>query len=84
MRRRRRWGRRACRGARTARAGHEVLLIEAAEAIGMGISSRNSEVIHAGIYYPPGSLKAQLCVEGRHQLYTFVKATASPPAGSAS
>ncbi len=54
-----------------ARAGHEVLLIEAAEAIGMGISSRNSEVIHAGIYYPPGSLKAQLCVEGRHQLYTF-------------
>ena len=41
-----------------ARAGHEVLLIEAAEAIGMGISSRNSEVIHAGIYYPPGSLKA--------------------------
>lgn len=54
-----------------ARAGHEVLLIEAAEAIGMGISSRNSEVIHAGIYYPPGSLKAQLCVEGRHRLYTF-------------
>lgn len=52
-------------------AGHEVLLIEAAGAIGTGISSRNSEVIHAGIYYPPGSLKAQLCVEGRHQLYAY-------------
>ncbi|BBP58679.1 NAD(P)/FAD-dependent oxidoreductase [Pseudomonas sp. St316] len=54
-----------------ARAGHEVLVIEAAEAIGMGISSRNSEVIHAGIYYSPGSLKARLCVEGRHRLYTY-------------
>lgn len=54
-----------------AQAGHEVLLIEAGEAIGMGISSRNSEVIHAGIYYPPGSLKAQLCVEGRHRLYDY-------------
>jgi len=54
-----------------ARAGHEVLLLEAGEAIGMGISSRNSEVIHAGIYYPPGSLKAQLCVEGRQRLYDY-------------
>ncbi|MCP2073375.1 UNVERIFIED_ORG: L-2-hydroxyglutarate oxidase LhgO [Pseudomonas lini] len=54
-----------------AQAGHEVLLIEAGEAIGIGTSSRNSEVIHAGIYYPPGSLKAQLCVEGRHQLYDY-------------
>ncbi|MBV4551564.1 NAD(P)/FAD-dependent oxidoreductase [Pseudomonas sp. SWRI102] len=54
-----------------ARAGHEVLVIEAAEAIGIGISSRNSEVIHAGIYYPPGSLKARLCVEGRHALYAY-------------
>ncbi|MCJ8206887.1 NAD(P)/FAD-dependent oxidoreductase [Pseudomonas sp. RGM2987] len=52
-------------------AGHEVLLIEAASAIGTVISSRNSEVIHAGIYYPQGSLKAQLCVEGRHQLYAY-------------
>lgn len=54
-----------------ARAGDEVLLIEAGEAIGMGTSSRNSEVIHAGIYYPAGSLKAQLCVEGRHKLYDY-------------
>ena len=54
-----------------ARTGHDVLLIEAGDAIGMGISSRNSEVIHAGIYYPPGSLKAQLCVEGRHRLYDY-------------
>ncbi|MCQ6255429.1 NAD(P)/FAD-dependent oxidoreductase [Pseudomonas sp. Q11] len=54
-----------------AQAGHEVLLIEAGEAIGMGTSSRNSEVIHAGIYYPPGSLKAQLCVEGRQRLYAY-------------
>ncbi len=54
-----------------ARAGREVLLIEAGAAIGTGISSRNSEVIHAGIYYPPGSLKAQLCVEGRRRLYDY-------------
>lgn len=54
-----------------ARAGNEVLLIEAGEAIGIGTSSRNSEVIHAGIYYPPGSLKARFCVEGRHALYAY-------------
>ena len=54
-----------------AQAGHEVLLIEAGGAIGMGTSSRSSEVIHAGIYYPPGSLKARLCVEGRHRLYAY-------------
>lgn len=52
-------------------AGNEVLVIEAGETIGIGISSRNSEVIHAGIYYPPGSLKARLCVEGKHALYAF-------------
>ncbi|SFB57740.1 FAD dependent oxidoreductase [Pseudomonas sp. NFIX10] len=52
-------------------AGHEVLVIEAGEAIGIGTSSRNSEVIHAGIYYPPGSLKARLCVEGRPALYAY-------------
>lgn len=54
-----------------AQAGHEVLVIEAGDAIGTGISSRNSEVIHAGLYYPPGSLKAQLCVEGRRRLYEY-------------
>ncbi|MGB6103392.1 MAG: NAD(P)/FAD-dependent oxidoreductase [Pusillimonas sp.] len=52
-------------------AGREVLVIEACEAIGTGTSSRNSEVIHAGIYYEPGSLKAQLCVAGKNMLYGY-------------
>ena len=52
-----------------AKAGREVLLLEAMAAIGSGTSSRNSEVIHAGLYYPPGSLKARLCVRGRELLY---------------
>jgi L-2-hydroxyglutarate oxidase LhgO len=51
--------------------GREVLVIEAADAIGTKTSSRNSEVIHAGIYYPAGSLKAQLCVQGRQMLYAY-------------
>lgn len=51
--------------------GNEVLLVEAAEGIGTGTSSRNSEVIHAGIYYAPGSLKAALCVAGRPKLYAY-------------
>ena len=50
-------------------AGREVMLIERADAIGTGTSSRNSVVIHAGIYYPAGSLKARLCVQGRELLY---------------
>jgi L-2-hydroxyglutarate oxidase LhgO len=54
-----------------ARAGHETLVAEAGEAIGQGVSARNSEVIHAGLYYPPGSLKARLCVRGRELLYSF-------------
>ena len=45
------------------------LLLEKKNHFGMGISSRSSEVIHAGIYYKPGSLKAQLCIKGNHQLY---------------
>src|SRR5712664_4089099 len=52
--------------------GREVLILEAAERFGTGASSRNSEVIHAGIYYPRGSLKAKLCVAGRQALYPFL------------
>src|SRR5262245_31533967 len=52
-------------------AGREVLVVEEAACVGTGISSRNSEVIHAGIYYEPGSLKARLCVSGRDQLYRY-------------
>ena len=48
-----------------------VLVIEKEPAYGRGISSRNSEVIHGGLYYPEGSLKARLCVEGRERLYRF-------------
>lgn len=52
-------------------AGREVLILEAGDAIGAGTSSRNSEVIHAGIYYPGGSLKARFCVTGREALYDY-------------
>ncbi|RST51174.1 NAD(P)/FAD-dependent oxidoreductase [Variovorax sp. DXTD-1] len=52
-------------------AGREVVVLEAEGAIGTGTSSRNSEVIHAGIYYPQGSLKARLCVEGKQALYEY-------------
>ena len=51
--------------------GREVLVLEAACAIGTGTSSRNSEVIHAGIHYPEGSLKARLCVSGNALLYDY-------------
>jgi L-2-hydroxyglutarate oxidase LhgO len=51
--------------------GHETLILEADRHFGAGASSRNSEVIHAGLYYPPGSLKARLCVSGRDRLYEF-------------
>jgi L-2-hydroxyglutarate oxidase LhgO len=52
-------------------AGHDVVVAEAAAAIGTGISSRNSEVIHAGIYYPSGSTRARLCARSRRMLYDF-------------
>ena len=52
-------------------AGREVIIIEAEDAIGTHTSSRNSEVIHAGIYYPKGSLKARFCVEGKRMLYDY-------------
>ena len=51
--------------------GHEVMVLEVASAIGTGTSSRNSEVIHAGIYYPKDSLKAKLCVQGKQLLYDY-------------
>lgn len=54
-----------------AKAGREVIILEQDNRIGSGISSRNSEVIHAGIYYPPGSLKARFCVEGNKRLYAY-------------
>ena len=54
-----------------ARAGHETVVVERAETIGTGTSSRHSEVIHAGLYYAPGSLKARLCVPGRDALYAY-------------
>ncbi|WP_341646248.1 NAD(P)/FAD-dependent oxidoreductase [Thauera sp. SDU_THAU2] len=54
-----------------AEAGRDVLIVEREDCFGSGISARNSEVIHAGLYYPPGSLKARLCVEGRQRLYTY-------------
>jgi L-2-hydroxyglutarate oxidase LhgO len=54
-----------------AQQGQSVIVLEKNEAIGMETSSRNSEVIHAGLYYPTGSLKAQLCVEGKQKLYDY-------------
>ncbi len=57
-----------------AQSGREVLLLEAGSAIGTQTSARNSEVIHAGIYYTPGSLKARLCVRGKALLYAYCAA----------
>jgi L-2-hydroxyglutarate oxidase LhgO len=51
--------------------GREVIVIEKEKAIGQGVSSRNSEVVHGGLYYPSGSLKAQLCVRGKDMLYAY-------------
>ncbi|HJZ21768.1 MAG TPA: FAD-dependent oxidoreductase, partial [Bradyrhizobium sp.] len=63
---------------RLAQAGREVIILEAAEGIGTVTSSRNSEVIHAGIYYPKDSLKARLCVEGRGLLYAYLRERGLP------
>jgi L-2-hydroxyglutarate oxidase LhgO len=58
---------------RLAQAGREVIVLEAAEGIGTVTSARNSEVIHAGIYYKPGSLRARLCRPGRDALYAYCR-----------
>lgn len=63
----------AC-GYALARRGMTAVVLEADAAIGQGVSSRNSEVIHGGLYYPTGSLKARLCVQGRRMLYPFLEA----------
>jgi L-2-hydroxyglutarate oxidase LhgO len=65
-------------GRALALAGREVVIAEAAEGIGTQTSARNSEVIHAGIYYPPGSLKARVCVEGRKLLYRYLQERGLP------
>lgn len=61
----------ACAAALAAR-GLAPLVLERTGAIGSGVSSRNSEVVHAGIYYPTGSLKHRLCIEGRRRLYAYL------------
>ena len=58
---------------RLALAGREVVVLEAAEGIGTETSSRNSEVIHAGIYYPAHSLMARMCVAGKRVLYDYCR-----------
>lgn len=58
--------------------GREVLIVEAESTFGTGTSARNSEVIHAGIYYPQGSLKARLCVAGRSLLYDYCERRGIP------
>ena len=57
-----------------ARKGREVLIVESAAEFGTETSSRNSEVIHAGIFYEHGSYKERLCIEGRDKLYSFCDA----------
>src|SRR5579871_419992 len=58
---------------RLALSGREVIVLEAAEGIGTVTSSRNSEVIHAGIYYRSGSLMARMCVSGKQALYRYCR-----------
>ncbi|MBI5720645.1 MAG: NAD(P)/FAD-dependent oxidoreductase [Burkholderiales bacterium] len=65
-------------GAELARHGRETVVVEAESGIGQGVSSRNSEVIHAGIYYAAGSAKARLCVRGKELLYAFCAAHGVP------
>jgi len=67
-------------GRALAQAGLETIVAEAADGIGQGVSSRNSEVIHAGLYYTPGSLKARLCVRGKQMLYALCASHGVPHA----
>ena len=59
-------------------AGRDVIILEQADTIGAETSSRHSEVIHAGIYYPQDSLKAKFCVAGKHALYEFCDSRGIP------
>ncbi|MFD0987455.1 NAD(P)/FAD-dependent oxidoreductase [Methyloligella solikamskensis] len=65
-------------GRALADAGGEVLLLERHDSVGSEASSRNSEVIHAGLYYPPTSLRAHLCVDGRRKLYAYAEERGVP------
>jgi L-2-hydroxyglutarate oxidase LhgO len=56
--------------------GREVMVVEGQAGPGAGVSSRSSEVVHAGVYYPPGSLKARMCVEGGRALYAIAPSAA--------
>ena len=58
--------------------GLETVIVESANGIGQGVSSRNSEVIHAGLYYTPGSAKARLCVRGKELLYAYCASRGVP------
>jgi L-2-hydroxyglutarate oxidase LhgO len=65
-------------GRALAQRGLDTIVLESETAIGTGVSSRNSEVIHAGLYYPAGSLKARLCVQGRQRLYAYCESHGVP------
>ena len=65
-------------GRALARRGTSVIVAEAADAFGTGVSARSSEVIHGGMYYPPGSLRARHCVEGRRRLVAFCESHGVP------
>ena len=58
--------------------GRSVLVLEKQESIGQGVSSRNSEVIHAGLYYPTDSVRARYCVQGRRAMYAFLQSHGVP------
>ena len=64
--------------ARALSAARSVVVLEQEDQVGCHLSSRNSEVIHAGLYYPPGSLKSQLCLAGSQALYRYCEATGVP------